>query len=56
MFFLNPRKKILQSGPGGVYPVNDGDPRNDVPEIDNEDFVENEEDFLAGYGYERIEK
>ena len=35
-FFTNSHGRRFQTGIGGTYPVNDGDPQNDV-EIDDDD-------------------
>lgn len=38
MIYRNARGELRRSGPGGTYPINDGDPQNDDPDFDEEAF------------------
>ncbi len=52
-FFRNSKGKIFRSGIGGTYPVNDGNPENEVEGFDEDQFnnAQDDADEAIDIGY-----
>lgn len=53
MIYRNSRGQWYQSGSGGTYRVNNGDPQNDVDDFDEEEAASRDEDAYIDYMEDR---